>query len=74
MHSANALSQIGSANALLAALCCRRLEEARKARLSGADSLYIKAELISAAQQQTPGIAGVRALCEKLQYLCSGDD
>jgi indole-3-glycerol phosphate synthase len=47
------------------------LEDARRARLSGADALLVKAELIDAAAQQG---RDVHALLEHLRYVTCGDD
>ncbi len=46
----------------------RSLEEASKARLSGADSLLIKSEMIRQHQGNLPEMA------MQLQYVVSGDD
>jgi hypothetical protein len=60
-----------------------RLEEARKARQSGADALLIKAELIqtytaqdaaAAANKDPFALSGLRRLAEELKYLTAGDD
>ncbi len=59
----------------------RRMEEARKARGSGADSLFIKKDLIQAflEQQQAKkddpfAKSGLRLLVDELRYLTSNDD
>ncbi|KAF5840700.1 hypothetical protein DUNSADRAFT_15795 [Dunaliella salina] len=54
----------------------RTLEEARKARLSGADSLFIKKELIDAAlAKHGPNrMYAIKQLCDQLSYLTSNDD
>ena len=64
----------------------RSLEEARKARASGADSLLIKRELIQQfleeeeAAKAAGGLpdpfkaVGLRRLAEELRYLTSADD
>jgi len=61
----------------------KSLEEARKARLSGADSLFVKGELISAAAARSgggpgatagAGINALRQFAQQLEYLTSGDD
>eukprot|EP00983_Pelagomonas_calceolata_P085966 1156662-Pelagomonas_calceolata.AAC.29 len=53
-----------------------KLEEARKARLSGADSLFIKKELIDAAlAKHGPNrMYAIKQLCDQLSYLTSNDD
>lgn len=54
----------------------RRMEEARKARMSGADSLLIKKELIDPALAKVPGdpVAGLKRLVEVLGYMTNMDD
>lgn len=49
----------------------RSVEEARKARLSGADAILVKKEMIDAAAQEGKD---VRTLLDQLQYVTSGDD
>jgi hypothetical protein len=46
----------------------RSLEEAGKAKASGADSILIKHEMLQEHQEQLPSMA------MQLQYLVSGDD
>ena len=49
----------------------RSLEEATRAKMNGADSLLIKAEMLQEAAS-TPG--GLSAMCQHLSYIASGDD
>ena len=46
----------------------KTLEEARKAKLSGADSLLIKAEMLERYKED------LQQFSEQLRYLVSGDD
>ncbi len=48
----------------------RSLEEASKAKLSGADSILIKHEMLSQHQQQ----GTLQSMAEQLKYIVSGDD
>jgi indole-3-glycerol phosphate synthase len=50
---------------------CRSTDDARKARLSGADAVLVKKELLDKAQEQN---VPIEALLERVRYLTGGDD
>ncbi len=51
------------------------MDEARKARMGGADSLLIKKELIDTyVKGDAKNVKNLRLLVQELQYITSGDD